>query len=58
MDARAVAAKNIKAHALMTGTPVRQTGWVGVAGSVLKDDLFCPNDRSFYQLGDGQMFKR
>lgn len=40
MDARAVAAKNIKAHALMTGTPVRQTGWVGVAGSVLKDDLF------------------
>ena len=55
IGAGAVVTKNVKAHALMTGNPARQVGWVSVAGCVLGDDLICPYDGSSYKIAEGQL---
>jgi UDP-2-acetamido-3-amino-2,3-dideoxy-glucuronate N-acetyltransferase len=55
IGAGAVVTKNVKAHALMTGTPARQTGWVSRAGMTLDDSLRCPESGEQYQISNGQL---
>tara|TARA_B100000401_G_scaffold437253_1_gene382434 strand:+ start:4240 stop:4824 length:585 start_codon:yes stop_codon:yes gene_type:complete len=47
--AGAVVTKDVKAYALMAGTPARRIGWMSKAGARLKNDLVCPIDGSLYR---------
>ncbi|MCR2049089.1 acetyltransferase [Acetatifactor muris] len=41
--AGAVVTKDVKPHALMTGVPAKQSGWVCECGQVLDKNLVCPD---------------
>ncbi|WP_107820596.1 acyltransferase [Mangrovibacterium marinum] len=55
IGAGAVVTKNVKAHALMTGNPATQTGWVSRAGLRLNKSLCCPETGEQYQLVNGEL---
>jgi len=55
IGAGAVVTHDVPAHALMTGVPAQQTGWVSHAGEVLGDDLICPRAKKAYQLVQNQL---
>ena len=55
IGAGAVVTKNVKAFALMTGVPARQTGWVSRNGIVLADDLVCPETGERYIIEEGNL---
>lgn len=50
IGAGAVVTKDVKAFALMMGTPARQKGWVSRSGAILKSDLVCPETGEKYRL--------
>lgn len=50
IGAGAVVTKDVRAFALMTGVPARQTAWVSRAGMVLGEDLICPETGEKYKL--------
>ncbi|WP_346862587.1 acyltransferase [uncultured Draconibacterium sp.] len=55
IGAGAVVTKDVKAFALMTGVPAKQTGWVSRAGIVLKENLICPETGEKYVLLDNSL---
>lgn len=55
VGAGAVVTKDVKAFALMTGVPAKQSGWVSRNGNVLADDLVCPETGEKYELVDGKL---
>ncbi|HEV2524334.1 MAG TPA: DapH/DapD/GlmU-related protein, partial [Gammaproteobacteria bacterium] len=50
IGAGTVVTKNVPRHALMIGTPARQTGWVSHAGERLNEDFLCPREKRRYRL--------
>ncbi len=50
VGAGAVVTKDVKAFALVTGVPGKQTGWVSRSGEILGDDLICPKTGEKYNL--------
>jgi UDP-2-acetamido-3-amino-2,3-dideoxy-glucuronate N-acetyltransferase len=50
----AVVTKDVPDYALMAGVPAKQIGWVCECGSVIKDELKCPECGKEYALLDGQ----
>lgn len=46
--AGAVVTKDVPTHALVMGTPARQTGWMSHEGEKLGDDLICPRSGRRY----------
>lgn len=48
----AVVTKDVPAHALMTGIPARQAGWVCECGAVLDEKFVCPSCQRAYQKAD------
>lgn len=54
--AGAVVTSDVKPHALMTGVPARQTGWVCECGQVLDTDLRCAVCGKKYQLECGVLY--
>ena len=55
IGAGAVVTKDVRAFALMTGLPARQTGWVSRAGMVLSEDLICSETGEKYELVNDQL---
>ncbi|WP_319591543.1 DapH/DapD/GlmU-related protein [uncultured Draconibacterium sp.] len=55
VGAGAVVTKDVKAFALVTGVPARQTGWVSQSGEILGDDLICPRTGEKYLLEKGEL---
>jgi len=55
IGAGAVATKDVKAFALMTGNPAKQSGWVSKAGLTLDDSLRCLETGQQYQLLNGEL---
>ncbi len=53
--AGAVVTGDVKPHALVTGVPARQQGWVSHDGEVLGDDLTCPRSGRTYEVVDGEL---
>lgn len=54
--AGAVVTTDVKSHALMTGVPARQSGWVCECGQVLnKETLRCPDCNKAYEIKDGEL---
>lgn len=51
IGAGAVVTKDVPPHALVVGTPARQTGWMSHAGEKLGEDLVCPRTGQKYFLG-------
>lgn len=49
IGAGAVVTQDIADHALVTGIPARQVGWVSHAGEVLGTDLVCPREGRRYR---------
>jgi UDP-2-acetamido-3-amino-2,3-dideoxy-glucuronate N-acetyltransferase len=50
--AGAVVTRSVPAHAMMSGVPARQVGWMSVSGEKLWPDLICPRDGSRYRETD------
>ena len=50
IGAGAVITKNVKPHALITGVPGVQTGWVSHSGEVMGSDLTCPRTDNEYEI--------
>ena len=48
IGANAVVTKDVPTHALVMGTPARQTGWMSHEGEKLGDDLICPRSGRRY----------
>lgn len=48
--AGAVVTKDVPSHALMTGVPAKQTGWVCECGQVLNEKLLCPACGRKYEM--------
>ena len=57
IGAGAVVTKDVKPHALMVGVPAVQKGWVSRVGSVLNDDLICPETGERYRVREEQLEK-
>jgi len=55
VGAGAVVTKDVKAFALVTGVPAKQTGWVSRSGEILGDDLICPKTGEKYWLETGEL---
>ncbi|WP_319500552.1 DapH/DapD/GlmU-related protein [uncultured Draconibacterium sp.] len=55
VGAGAVVTKDVKAYALVTGVPAKQTGWVSRSGEILGDDLTCPKTGEKYCLETGEL---
>ena len=55
IGAGAVITKDVKAFALMVGTPARQTGWVSRSGEILTDNLTCPLTGEKYYIENDEM---
>ncbi|WP_319482738.1 acyltransferase [uncultured Draconibacterium sp.] len=55
VGAGAVVTKDVKAFALVTGVPAKQTGWVSRSGEILGDDLICPKTEEKYWLETGEL---
>ncbi|KJF44433.1 acyltransferase [Draconibacterium sediminis] len=55
VGAGAVVTKDVKAFALVTGVPAKQTGWVSRSGEILGDDLTCPKTGEKYSLKNGKL---
>ncbi|RIJ49703.1 N-acetyltransferase [Maribellus luteus] len=55
IGAGAVVTKDVRAFALMTGVPARQTAWVSRAGMVLGEDLICSETGEKYKLVNDQL---
>lgn len=55
VGAGAVVTKDVKAFALVTGLPAKQTGWVSRAGEILGDDLTCLMTGEKYCLVNGKL---
>ena len=59
VGAGAVVTKNVPDHALLTGNPARQRGWVSEAGQTLAFDgsgrAICPETGQTYKLEDNQV---
>lgn len=53
IGAGAVVTGNVRPHALMTGVPARQTGWVCECGQILPNDLSCSSCGRVY-CADGE----
>ncbi len=53
--AGAVVTKDVPQHALMTGIPARQTGWVCECGQVLNEAYECPVCGRTYQMRNGYL---
>ncbi len=51
--AGAVIVKNVASHALVTGNPAKQVGWVCACGDRLDEDLVCGCGRSHHLRADG-----
>lgn len=58
VGAGAVVTKDVKAYALVTGVPARQTGWVSPNGDVLNEDLVCPESGEEYHLENGELKRK
>ena len=56
--AGAVVTKDVPDHALMTGIPAKQTGWVCECGEVLSEDLSCKECGRQYELGEKGLIER
>ncbi len=52
--AGAVIVKDVAPHALVTGNPAKQVGWVCACGDRLDDDLVCGCGRSYHLRADGR----
>ncbi len=48
-----VVTKDVKAHALMTGNPAKQAGWVCECGYKLTEDMKCPHCGKAYSIVEG-----
>ena len=55
VGAGAVVTKDVKAFALVTGVPGKQTGWVSRSGEILGDDLICLMTGEKYCLEYGEL---
>lgn len=56
--AGAVVTKDVPQHALMTGIPARQAGWVCECGQVLNKTYECPVCGRTYQMKNGYLEER
>lgn len=52
IGAGAVITKDVPPHAIMTGVPAKQSGWVSHSGEILGDDLVCPRDKRKYYVDE------
>lgn len=50
IGAGAVVTESVKPFSLMVGVPAKQKGWVSRSGTVLGDDLVCPETGEKYKL--------
>jgi UDP-2-acetamido-3-amino-2,3-dideoxy-glucuronate N-acetyltransferase len=53
--AGAVVTRNVRAFALVMGSPARFRGWVGRSGERLDAQLVCPRTGERYRLADGEL---
>lgn len=53
--AGAVVTRDVAPHALVTGVPAKQIGWVSRAGEVLGQDLLCPRTGEQYVVEDDKL---